>query len=114
MPGRASETCAFTAEQPILERFAKTGVHRQRDDQRRDAGGHAENGKCGDQPQHRRPIGRPQIAARNKPFKFHEWSERASFHRERIACVTQEYVTHHALRKRSLRLALRAAAAETG
>ena len=64
----------FHSEQSILKRFAKAGVHRQRDNQRRDARRYTQNGKCGDQPQHGRPIGRPQIAARNKPFKLHEWT----------------------------------------
>ena len=70
--GPGQRDVRFHSEQSILERLAKTSVHRQRDNQRRDARGNTYDGKCGDQPQNGRAIGRPQIAARDKPFKLHE------------------------------------------
>ena len=59
------------AEQAIANRLTKSGVHRERDYQRRDACRHSHNCKQCNDSQHRRPVRRPQIPQRHEPFEAH-------------------------------------------
>ncbi len=59
------------AEQPVLQRLAETGVHGERDHQRRHTRHHSDDGKERDQTEDRGPVRRPQVPLCDKPFESH-------------------------------------------